>query len=136
MNDEPLIQVITAFITRGGKVLLLKRSSKVGTYQGLWAGVSGYLEADSALDQARIEIKEELNIDPDDAVLEFAGEPLEAEDEQHRKRWIVHPFRFELKPGVEPKLDWEHVEMRWVEPEEIRLMDTVPSLFEAWLRVS
>lgn len=136
MTRETPIPVVTAFVARGGRVLLLKRSSQVGTYGGLWAGVSGYLEADSAAEQARIEIGEELGIVPDHVVLEIEGEPLDVLDEENLRRWTVHPFRFALNDAVEPKLDWEHVEMRWVDPDEIRSMDTVPSLWDAWLRVS
>ena len=136
MTNEAPISVVTAFVTRGGRVLLLKRSSQVGTYSGLWAGVSGYLETDSAVEQAMMEIGEELDVASDGAVLEIEGEPLEVLDEKNQKRWTVHPYRFVLRDGVEPRIDWEHVEMRWVEPDEIRSMKTVPSLWEAWLRVS
>jgi len=41
-------KVVTCFLLRraaaGDEVLLLRRSQKVGTYRGRWAGVSGYLE--------------------------------------------------------------------------------------------
>ena len=50
--------VITCFMENQGKILLLRRSSQVGSYPRKWAGISGYLpEGHSALSQAYLEIK-------------------------------------------------------------------------------
>ncbi|ELK44964.1 translation initiation factor aIF-2B subunit alpha, partial [Haloferax sp. BAB-2207] len=38
--------VVTVFLRHDGRVLLTRRSDAVGTYQGRWAGVSGYVEGD------------------------------------------------------------------------------------------
>ena len=52
--------VATSFLTYRGKILVLKRSGKVGSYQGAWAGVSGYVEEDEQpLDTALKEVEEE-----------------------------------------------------------------------------
>ncbi len=126
--------VVTGFLTKDKKVLLLRRSSKVGTYQGLWAGVSGYLETNPAK-QAWTELAEELGIGSNDAALEKSGEPFEVSDDRTGRAWLVHPFRFTLTGNTEPRLDWEHVEMRWISPDDMRTMDTVPGLWEAWCRV-
>ncbi len=49
-------EVVTCFLLRRGEggdtLLLLRRSDRVSTYQGLWASVSGYLESESPLEQA------------------------------------------------------------------------------------
>ena len=37
-------QVVTSFIESENKILILRRSGRVGTYQGRWAAVSGYIE--------------------------------------------------------------------------------------------
>ena len=128
--------VITVFLTRGAKLLLLKRSKQVGSYQGRWAGVSGYLEAAQPLEQAWTELKEELRIGPEDASPEETGDPLEVPDAGNHRIWVVHPFRFSLVDGVEVRLDWEHVEMRWCPPQAMKKMNTVPGLWEAWCRVA
>jgi 8-oxo-dGTP pyrophosphatase MutT (NUDIX family) len=128
-------EVITAFVTRNKKVLLLKRSQKVGTFPGAWAGVSGYVETDIPLEQAWIELFEELGIQRHDAVLEVTGSPLQVPSKETHCTWVVHPFRFSLTEGKELRLDWEHVEMNWTVPEEIRRLQTVPGLWEAWCRV-
>jgi len=36
--------VVTSFLEYDNKILILRRSQAVGTYQGKWAGVSGYIE--------------------------------------------------------------------------------------------
>ena len=128
--------VVTAFVTARGRVLLLCRSDRVGTYRGKWAGVSGYLETEDPEEQARVEIAEELGLAGDRVRLERRGEPVEVIDEGAGRAWLVHPFRYALARGAEPRLDWEHVEMRWAEPGEIRLADSVPGLWEAWLSVA
>ena len=36
--------VVTGILRQRGRILLLKRSDEVGSYRGLWAGVSGFVE--------------------------------------------------------------------------------------------
>lgn len=126
---------MTAFIERSGKILLLRRSNSVGTYRGKWAGVSGYLEGDPPLHRALTEVREELGILPEEVRLETAGEPLSVNDPELGMRWLVHPFRFTLLVHRDPRLDWEHVEMRWISEEMLSSMDVVVGLREAWERV-
>ena len=125
--------VVTAFIRHRERVLLLRRSDRVGSYQGRWAAVSGYLELPSPLAQALREIDEETGIPSDRLLLVREGVPLRVPAPERRTLWIVHPFLFELKAGdVGIRLDWESAEARWVEPEEIPHLDTVPQLAETW----
>jgi len=51
--------IVTSFLFKDGKVLLLKRSNKVGSFRGKWAGISGYIENETSLEAALREIKEE-----------------------------------------------------------------------------
>ena len=127
--------VVTSFVTADGKVLLLKRSEKVGTHKGKWAGVSGYLEgSEDPLDRARVEIREELSLPPEQVTLVRAGEALRAYDEPTNTVWIVHPFLFEAR-SKRVELDWESAECRWVDPNELGLYETVPKLKETFDRV-
>ncbi len=135
MPTEHRTSVVTVFLTRQKELLLLKRSSKVGTFQGCWAGVSGYLEAKNAAEQAWQELQEELGIGQGDAVLAVQGAPLDVEDAKNDTTWVVHPFRFALLAHGQPRLDWEHVESRWCPPETMLELNTVPGLFEAWCHV-
>ena len=136
VSADTATDVVTCFITRKDKVLLLKRSQQVKTYRGLWAGVSGYLDTEDPVDQAWIELEEEVGIKKEDATLTCIGEPLEILDETQDCRWRVHPIRFSLLPDVAPRLDWESVALLWVFPNEMQSMPTVPGLFDAWQRVS
>jgi ADP-ribose pyrophosphatase YjhB (NUDIX family) len=108
----------------------------VRTYQGAWAGVSGYLEAGvTPLEQAYTELREEMGLDSSSVTLVRAGEPLLVEDGDHALRWVVHPFLFTLPSGQEVQLDWEALEMRWVRPDELGAYHTVPMLAEALAQV-
>ena len=141
--------MVTCFLLRRGKsgdeVLLLRRSERVGTYRGRWAAVSGYLEAPSTgsgqaspLEQAQREIEEETGLSGQEIRLLAEGEPLEVVDESIGVRWTVHPFLFEVVDRLRPvplRLDWEHVESRWVPPQDVVRFETVPALAEALERV-
>ncbi len=127
--------VVTVFLSHGNKVLVLKRSGKVGTYRGRWAGVSGYLESEDPLDQAHTEMAEEVGLGKKDVTLVKAGKPLEVIDTDRDRAWRVHPFLFAVAEPDKIRLDWEHVEMRWILPEEIVQLQTVPALKETLERV-
>lgn len=126
-------EVVTCFLRREGRVLVLRRSQKVSTFRGRWSAVSGTIETD-AVRQAYREIREECGYERGDLELVRGGEPLIAEGEGRRFR--VHPFLFELRSEREPAIDWESVEYRWVDPESIAELETVPLLLEAWQAVS
>lgn len=136
MRDVP---VVTCFLLRrdqdGDRILVLRRSQRVGTYRGRWAGVSGYLEAPTALQQAYREIEEEAGLSAEDVRLLAEGESLTVTDESIDTRWTVHPSLFEVLRPQRFRLDWEHAEARWVRPEELDGMETVPGLVEALARV-
>ncbi|WP_291317167.1 NUDIX pyrophosphatase [Desulfuromonas sp.] len=123
--------VVTAFLRHDGRILLLRRSDRVGSYRGRWAGVSGFLEDPTALAQALREIREETGLPADRLRLARAGAPLEVLDRKLEVCWIVHPFLFDLDDASGLRLDWEHVESCWVRPEEVKSFETVPALAEA-----
>ena len=127
--------VVTVFLTSDGKVLVLKRSDKVRTYKGHWAGVSGYLESTDPLKQAYEEMFEEVGLEKEDVSLVKMGKPLEVFDPVGEHAWRVYPFLFAVHSPDKIRLDWENIEMRWVFPEEIVQLQTVPALKEALDRV-
>ena len=128
----PQKHVVTCFLECGGRILLLRRSHRVGSFKGKWAGVSGYIET-TALKQAYIEITEEAGLQPDEVELISIGRPVKAEGEG--VGWIVYPFLFHITDKEKIRIDWEHSEMRWIEPEEIDNYETVPMLKEALAEV-
>jgi 8-oxo-dGTP diphosphatase len=133
MSPRP---VVTSFLESGNKILLLRRSDRVRTYQGRWAGVSGSIEPGRTPEQqARIEIHEETGLTDDDVRLVTTGEPLAVDDTASGRQWLVHPFRFVVLHPERIRLDWEHVEMLWIDPSRLADFETVPRLAETWKRV-
>lgn len=128
------VEVVTAFLERDdGRILLLERSSKVGSFRGRWAGVSGYLEASSPLEQAYREVEEETGLSRDRVEVRSVGLPVLA---RHGPEvYVVHPFRFFAR-STDIRLDWEHVRAEWVDPSEVRVRETVPKLDRAWEAVA
>ncbi len=127
--------VVTVFLNHRNKILVFKRSRKVSTYSGRWAGVSGYLESENPLDQAYKEMAEEVGLTGEDVTLLSVGEPLEIFDESQALAWRVHPFLFAVHDPERVRLDWENIEMRWIHPEELGELPTVPALRETLQRV-
>ncbi len=127
-------QVVTCFLESNSEILILRRSQQVGSYQGKWAGVSGYVET-TADEQAWLEIEEETSLGEKDVRLIKKGEALVVEDEKVGIRWIVHPYLFHIKQRGKIKIDWEHKETRWIKPEEIDNYQTVPMLKETLAQV-
>ena len=125
------VHVVTAFLRHAGEILLLRRSDRVGSYRGCWAAVSGYLEEPDALAQAVREVEEETGIDRADLRLVKAATPMAVDDPASGRRWIVHPFLFDLDVRPPVRLDWEHTAYRWVSPAALEDLPTVPRLAAA-----
>ena len=122
-------KIVTSFITNKDKVLLLKRSNKVKTMKGMWAGVSGIIEKnEDPLYRAKIEIFEEVGIVEEKITLLKTAEKLRVSSPQYQNHeWEIFPFLF----GTEDttiKLNWENSEYRWIDANEITNYETVPSL--------
>ncbi|MFD1685485.1 NUDIX domain-containing protein [Halobellus litoreus] len=137
-----MAHVVTCFVRERGKVLLTRRSDAVGTYRGRWAGVSGYVESDSAdpengsLDaerDARRELREEIGLPDDDLELVRTGETIDVDDAEGS--FVVHPFLFESDTR-EVTTNEELAAVEWVDPTAIRERETVPRLWETWRRVA
>lgn len=126
-------EVVTCFLRRGGTVLLLQRGARVRTLAGRWAAVSGGLERE-VLEQAYQEIEEECGYGREQVRLVGQGEPLEAVGEG--RVFHVHPVLFDVVTDEPPRLNWENVAWRWVDPGEIPQFETVPRLWETWQRVA
>jgi hypothetical protein len=122
--------VVTAFLRHKGRILILRRSGSVGTYQGKWAAVSGYAET-MPDEQVLTEIEEEAGLEKEELSLVKKGSTIEAVDEALDTTWVVHPYLFDIKNRDRIRIDWEHKEARWIAPDELGGYDTVPKLKEA-----
>jgi translation initiation factor 2B subunit (eIF-2B alpha/beta/delta family)/ADP-ribose pyrophosphatase YjhB (NUDIX family) len=128
-------QVVASFLRSGEEILLLRRSGRVGSYQGKWAGVSGFLEqGEIPLQRAKLEILEEVGLNTEDIRLVRSGEPLRAFDEQEDTVWTIFPFLFDVQQRS-VRLDWEHSEHKWINADGLRSHETVPKLNEGFERV-
>ena len=127
-------RVVTCFLESNGEILILRRSEQVGSYQGRWAGVSGYIDT-TADEQALTEIAEETSLTQEDLTLIISSNPLTIEDNKLGIRWVVYPYLFHVNDRKKIKIDWEHKELSWIEPAEIGNYQTVPELKETLARV-
>jgi 8-oxo-dGTP pyrophosphatase MutT (NUDIX family) len=129
-------RVVTSFLESDGEILILRRSGRVGTYQGKWSGVSGYIEPGvEPYKQALTEIKEETGLSGGDIILADSAEPLTIEDAGINTKWVIYPFIFHVIDRSKIRLDWENTGCKWIKPDDIRALDTVPGLKDALERV-
>ena len=122
-------KIVTSFIRDNEKLLILKRSDKVKSMKGLWAGVSGIIENnEEPLSRAKIEIFEEVGITEDKITLIKASEEMRIHSPQYKNHeWEIFPFLFESNnPTI--KLNWENSDFKWIDIEELEKFETVPSL--------
>ena len=122
-------KIVTSFITNNDKFLLLKRSEKVKSMKGLWAGVSGIIEKnETPLERAKIEIFEEVGIKESDIKLLRSSDLIRIESPQYKNHeWEIFPFLFETAT-TEIILNWENSEFKWINADELSNYETVPSL--------
>jgi predicted aconitase with swiveling domain/8-oxo-dGTP pyrophosphatase MutT (NUDIX family) len=116
--------VVTCIVRNRGRILILRRSDKVGSYRGKWAGVSGFIEAGEGDEEAaRREMAEEIG-----AKRARLSKKMPAKSFRHDDIvWTVHPFLFDVSARA-VATDWEHDTYAWVLPDELEDYQTVPGL--------
>jgi 8-oxo-dGTP pyrophosphatase MutT (NUDIX family) len=125
-SSKKIRPVISCLLKHGKEILILKRSKHVGSFQGFWSCISGYLEAGEDPQQtAYREVFEETQL-PESVMTKttYAG-PFypEAEDVIFETHWFL--LETNLKKIT---LDWEHDEYRWISPEELSNYQIIPWL--------
>lgn len=137
MSSIQKTPVVTCFLTRTDgtemRILLVRRSQRVGSYHQRWAGVSGFIEAGVSSDeQAFTEIREETSLQRDQVRMLRRGAVIEHEDASLGRHWFIHPYLFETLAPDAIQTDWEATDMRWIAPSELANYETVPKLAEAY----
>ena len=122
-------KIVTSFIKDNEKLLILKRSDKVKSMKGLWAGISGIIEKNEApLKREKIEIFEEVGKIEDKITLVRSAKEMRINSPQYENHeWEIFPFLFKAKNPI-IKLNWENSEFKWINKEELENYDTVPGL--------
>ena len=113
--------VVTCFLMRlepgTPRILIVQRSARVGSYQGQWAGISGFVEANTTPDeQAYTEIREETGLQRDQVRMLKRGAIVEHLDPSIGRHWYIHPFLFEALTPEAIATDWEAHALRWISP--------------------
>ncbi len=121
--------IVTSFLSFNDKILILKRSEKVKSMKGLWAGISGIIENNEIpLNRAKIEVFEEVGITDKHIKLLKSNNELTIESPQYKNhQWVIFPFLFQTDKS-EIKLNWENSEFQWINIEQLKEFDTVPNL--------
>ena len=140
MSEQPELRqtpVVTNFLLRTDgnepRLLIVRRSQRVGSYNERWAGISGFIESGVTPDeQAYTEIREETGLQRDQLRMLKRGAVVEHADASLNRHWYIHPYLFEVLTPDAIKLDWEATEMRWIAPSELGTYETVPKLKEAY----
>jgi 8-oxo-dGTP diphosphatase len=115
------------------RMLLVRRSQKVGSYRGHWAGVSGFVEPNVTPDeQAYTELEEETSLQRDQVRMLRRGAVVDYSDAKLGRHFYIHPFLFEALTPELVRIDWEATEMRWIVPSELPSFETVPKLQEVY----
>src|SRR5690349_1321874 len=123
MSSIQKTPVVTCFLARNDgkemRILLVRRSQRVGSYHQRWAGVSGFVETGVSPDeQALTEIREETSLQRDQVRMLRRGAVVEYEDASLGRHWLIHPYLFETLAPDAIHTDWEATEMRWITPAE------------------
>ena len=97
----------------------------------MWSTVAGFIDSNQSLSEKVLEeLREELEIDKSKVKSIFFGENYTFEDKTNGKTWIRYPILVKLNEQPEIKLDWEHTEYKWIEPEDIKDYPTPPGTDE------
>lgn len=118
--------VLDALVTRGGKILLAKRSPDRLIYPNVWAMVAGFLDDSEDIEtKAYEELQEELGISREQVASLTRGKVVLREDPAYGKTWLIVTMLAEVTTE-DFMLDWEASEARWFVLDEIASLDLMP----------
>lgn len=108
--------ITTAFIRRGDKFLIAKRSATKKFAPNQWEFISGFMDAPECAENVILkELKEELKAEG--KIIDFSG-TFEFNDTEGR--WIIVPFLIELDSQDIQMNSADHSNVKWVTMEELK----------------
>ena len=126
--SRPSRRVATSILLHGDRILIVKRSAAVGSFQHHWSGVSGFVEpGEEPLETSQREVEEETGIPRASLELLVCAPPHRVEKSD--RIFEVHSFLYRCATD-QVRLDWENDEFAWVAPEVLGNYRTVPWLPE------
>jgi 8-oxo-dGTP diphosphatase len=122
--------IILCVISFDGKVLIVKRSNKVGDYKNKWNIVTGYIDNPkiSVKEHAILEMHEEIGLNKKDIAKMEIMEPYDLYDRHLKKSYKVFAAIVHLKHMPVIKLNEENSEFAWVDPKDLNKYDSVSDL--------
>ena len=125
-HTSDVAPVLTIFVEFDSRILLLKRSDKVRAYKGKWNVLAGYLDDLRPVQEKVLEeLEEEIGVTQEEAKDICFGKVEKTQDKEIGMTWIGQPVLVRLKSKPKIKLDWEHVEKRWISPDNLEKYDFV-----------
>lgn len=138
-SQSPIAPVVSCFLEFDGKILLLKRSSDVGFYPGLWGVITGFLDRSESdvVETAMKELKEELGVSREEISNLYLGIPYKLKDKavEKNRTWVIYPVLVKLKRKPKITLDWENDKYIWIKASELDKYETLPGLSRSLSRV-
>lgn len=118
--------VIVIYVKYRDKWLLVKRSDRHLTYQGMWSCLAGFVDDEKSMEEkVKFEIEEELGLKQTDIKQIKQGETYLFVDKTLDREWIRHLFFVEItNPNL--NLSWEHSEYVWILADDVEKYETTP----------
>lgn len=120
--------VVDIFVYNDKKLLLVKRSQRVGAHQGTWHVPAGFLPPNvNILEHAREELREEIGLTRRDILSMHHGTVVKRVDEKVQRVWVIHAVIVQSRTK-KIHLNWEHDAARWVSPEALSKYALIPGV--------
>jgi hypothetical protein len=123
-EDAPVMNIYAIY---DNKLLLVKRSEKVGWLKNRWHVMAGFLDEEKPLREKVLEeLSEEVGVSLD-AISSMRV--IDHRSVGREKTWIIYSIEigFITQPSI--RLDWEHTGHVWVKKDELSKYELTPEVY-------